>query len=513
MGRGIFMPQKPFATFGSLMADALEKRGLSYAQVARVLGHKSKTTLHRILNDDCTPATAERFYRAFLESGLCELEAGERQALEEALEIFLLGRKQFEENQAMWRIFSRPDEAEEDVALCVAGKAPGAQTTLKALLEECFRADEAHLLVLNACQTPLFPLLGKLLRENRSAKLHIDHLLFVDGDAARTAQSMRALMQLMCDARLNSCSSCGCQPPLGRAGPMRDDWLIARLTRGAAVWEWQVALSPGGGYALPAGREAGLFDFWRDILREQAPHVQPIRRARVISPTEADFFSLMEHFVEMERNQALYVAKGGVFINLVPPDILCAAYMGGAHEGEATISPAALEAAAAKLWEMQASRYENRRKKYRSTYYISTRAELRDFARTGAHPMEFPFLRPYTLKERRNILQSILDEMLDNPYFDFCLLRDDAAQSRMQMCFLEDGGVFFIAPCSSAGKYVEAVILQREFNHQLRHFFRRELLGRQAIPPEETRGFLARLIREMDNAVALESVRRPEEPS
>ena len=187
--------------------------------------------------------------------------------------------------------------------------------------------------------------------------------------------------------------------------------------------------------------------------------------------------------------------------------------MGGAHEGEATISPAALEAAAAKLWEMQASRYENRRKKYRSTYYISTRAELRDFARTGAHPMEFPFLRPYTLKERRNILQSILDEMLDNPYFDFCLLRDDAAQSRMQMCFLEDGGVFFIAPCSSAGKYVEAVILQREFNHQLRHFFRRELLGRQAIPPEETRGFLARLIREMDNAVALESVRRPEEPS
>ena len=132
------MPQKPFATFGSLMADALEKRGLSYAQVARVLGHKSKTTLHRILNDDCTPATAERFYRAFLESGLCELEAGERQALEEALEIFLLGRKQFEENQAMWRIFSRPDEAEEDVALCVAAKRPARRRRSKRCWKNAF---------------------------------------------------------------------------------------------------------------------------------------------------------------------------------------------------------------------------------------------------------------------------------------------------------------------------------------------------------------------------------------
>lgn len=175
---------------------------------------------------------------------------------------------------------------------------------------------------------------------------------------------------------------------------MRDDWLIARLTRGAAVWEWQVALSPGGGYALPAGREAGLFDFWRDILREQAPHVQPIRRARVISPTEADFFSLMEHFVEMERNQALYVAKGGVFINLVPPDILCAAYMGGAHEGEATISPAALEAAAAKLWE---SRHRAMKTGAKNTAAPITLARARSCAILRARartPWNFPFCGP-----------------------------------------------------------------------------------------------------------------------
>ena len=70
------MPQKRGESFGSLVAGVLEKQGLSYAEVAKALGHKSKTTLHRILNDDCTPATAERFYRAFLESGLCELHGG-----------------------------------------------------------------------------------------------------------------------------------------------------------------------------------------------------------------------------------------------------------------------------------------------------------------------------------------------------------------------------------------------------------------------------------------------------
>ena len=226
--------------------------------------------------------------------------------------------------------------------------------------------------------------------------------------------------------------------------------------------------------------------------------MQPIRRARMIGQSEKDFFALMERLVEMEQSQSLYVAKGGIFINLVPPDILRAAFVEG-HAEEAG-SPE-LKRAAAHLHRIQTLRYENRRKQYRSTYYICTRAELCEFARTGVHYISFPFLRPYTPEERVRIFRSILNEMQENPYFDFRLLRNGGQQSKLQMCFLEGGSVLFIAPCYADAceerQYVEAMLLQKEFNAQLRNFFRRELLGRQSMPQEETRKLLAQLIKEM----------------
>ena len=91
--------------------------------------------------------------------------------------------------------------------------------------------------------------------------------------------------------------------------------------------------------------------------------------------------------------------------------------------------------------------------------------------------------------------------MQENPYFDFRLLRNGGQQSKLQMCFLEGGSVLFIAPCYADAceerQYVEAMLLQKEFNAQLRNFFRRELLGRQSMPQEETRKLLAQLIKEM----------------
>ena len=491
------MPQKQGESFGRIVAGVLEKRGLSYAEVAKVLGHKSKTTLHRILNDDCSPAMAEKFYHAFLASGLCELGEEEQIALDEALEVSLVGREQFLVNQAMWRIFRGECVSPADVPLRVSGEPPWPCETLESLLAACFQADNAHLLVINACQTPLFPLLAKMLRTHRRAKVYVDHLLFVDGDAIRTANSMNALMEILCDSRCNSCSVCCGDAPYGYGGLMRDDWAIVRLEQGGNVWEWQVALFAGGGYAIAGRERAGLFDFWREILRAHAPNVQPIRRARVIGQSEKDFFALMERLVEMEQSQSLYVAKGGVFINLVPPDILQTAFLEG-HAGEA--SPE-LKRAAAYLHRIQTLRYENRRKQYQSTYYICTRAELCEFARTGLHHISFPFLRPYTMEERRRIFQSILNEMQENPYFDFRLLRNGGPQSKLQMCFLEGGSVLFIAPCHAGAceerQYVEAMFLQKEFNAQLHNFFRRELLGRQSMPREETRKLLAQLIQEM----------------
>jgi len=491
------VPQKQGESFGGLLAGVLEKQGLSYAEVAKALGHKSKTTLHRILNDDCSPAMAEKFYHAFLASGLCELGEEEQTALDEALEMSLVGREQFLVNQAMWRILRGERVSPVDVPLRVSGEPPWPCETLESLLMACFQADNAHLLVINACQTPLFPLLAKMLRTHRRAKVYVDHLLFVDGDAIRTANSMNALMEILCDSRCNSCSVCCGDAPYGYGGLMRDDWAIVRLEQGGAVWEWQVALFTGGGYAVAGREKVGLFDFWREILRAHAPNVQPIRRARVIGQSEKDFFALMERLVEMERSQSLYVAKGGVFINLVPPDILQTAFLEG-HVEEA--SPE-LKRAAAYLHKMQTLRYENRRRHYRSTYYICTHAELCEFARTGMHYISFPFLRPYTMEERRRIFQSILNEMQENPYFDFRLLRNGGQQSKLQMCFLEGGSVLFIAPCHAGAceerQYVEAMFLQKEFNAQLHNFFRRELLGRQSMPREETRKLLAQLIKEM----------------
>lgn len=76
-----------------------------------------------------------------------------------------------------------------------------------------------------------------------------------------------------------------------------------------------------------------------------------------------------------------------------------------------------------------------------------------------------------------------------------------ASKASCKCAFWKAAGVLFIAPCYADAceerQYVEAMLLQKEFNAQLRNFFRRELLGRQSMPQEETRKLLAQLIKEM----------------
>ena len=78
--------------FGQALAGWMRKKGLSTKRLAELAGYKSKTSIVRILREECVQSGRERLFARISELGL--LSAAERRTLLQALELSRVGGEQ-----------------------------------------------------------------------------------------------------------------------------------------------------------------------------------------------------------------------------------------------------------------------------------------------------------------------------------------------------------------------------------------------------------------------------------
>ena len=129
---------------------------------------------------------------------------------------------------------------------------------------------------------------------------------------------------------------------------------------------------------------------------------------------------------------------------------------------------------------------------------------MKEFVQTGKISDHFFIMRPYTIKERIEILKNLLYHIENNPHFNIHLLKYDDIFLNIEACFFEDIGVRF-TPMSTnynmENNHAEAVVNHKAFTDLYKELFTGVLLQKYVKTQAETVNLFKALIAELEASV------------
>ncbi|MBE5765870.1 MAG: hypothetical protein E7335_01655 [Clostridiales bacterium] len=474
---------------------------MSLSATAQMLGYKSKTTAHRILNDQTNYDTIERFYHAILEQEICDFSRDEKAALETALDMRRVGAEVSRANDAMWSFIQRPTEEKKEIP-AVGHFLDGrhAAFPVSEVLRFYMGEKKIHAIIINS--RTILPTITKCLREMPTANMVIDHYVFVNDDASRTVEYMHATLPLMCDRRYRGYSVHSEDLNDRTGGVLGGDWIIidVEMHEGRHI-RWQGAVLPGVVHALSVSTECDVFSFWQRILDAYLPVTRPVHLMEPLLSIE-DYIRMVENAMKMEADRGIYRWRGDIGFDFVPIPLQRAAVVEGCVQAGMDISDAAVMEKIDRLYAIQKQRYENLTGKKKSTHCIISEDSLRRFAQTGIHSDQPFFMRAYTVAERRQILEHIRDRLKEDPYFEVHILKESVPPMMLNICCYEGDGVVFTRleddDSQQEMRRGELLVTQHQFVQALYDFLRKEILTRWVLPAQSTQDLLKELIKELE---------------
>ena len=168
--------------FGQALAGWMRKKGLSTKRLAELAGYKSKTSIVRILREECVQSGRERLFARISELGL--LSAAERRTLLQALELSRVGGEQAAARLRLRQLLmGRRDETPAD-------------TSLQRALDSLRTAHAARILLLNGCRLDVIDALRDVLA--RRAAHTMEHYVTVGASVRRDMNALCAILSIAC---------------------------------------------------------------------------------------------------------------------------------------------------------------------------------------------------------------------------------------------------------------------------------------------------------------------------
>lgn len=222
----------------------------------------------------------------------------------------------------------------------------------------------------------------------------------------------------------------------------------------------------------------------------------PIKASFMQHASPEDYLRYTEKFRELEESTALFDIKSDVPINYIHPEILRAPITDGFRSvgfGKAGEQKQLVD----RFYEIQLKRWNNFFKKNKVTHTIFTYESMRQFAMTGLQSDHFFAMRPYDIKERREILKFLRNQTANNPFFTVYFFRKEFHAVHNEIGLYEGKGVVFTKSNTNYKldeEHAEAMITQNEFCSLFKNYFLKELLARDVTSSKETLMILDELI-------------------
>ncbi|MGN0996588.1 MAG: hypothetical protein ACI4PG_06745 [Candidatus Ventricola sp.] len=402
-------------TFGSLVKSYMLAHHLSYQDIADTLGYKSKTSVSRIIQDETSYELRVQFFRRFAEC--YPMSRAEQQLFLDTLELSRYSSRS-QQYFAAYQELLRAGSAEKPLVSISPGDA------LAAFLEPFSQAIERHAGQARSIELSIFGLLpAKLLGglfdllQPCGCAFTIRHYLFGAQDGLTSLQAITSSWPLLFDPHYEPMV---CSAGESSAQFSRHILLHFDLPDGDGMEAFFLLMDDSRPLycELPGGAISSLYhDFFfrgKDVIR-------PLKTdypAQPPCPRVQAFVQLQQDIASAEAGCAVYALRKSPTIELIPPDIF----------RSALILPPVFNQDAQRcyteLLRLQKKRHTALLRSRNPLHCIFSADAFQHFAQTGClidHPA---FLRPFSPKERYEILSFVLTQMESNPYFSFLLAGD-----------------------------------------------------------------------------------------
>lgn len=473
-------------TFGECLRRLLEAEGISASEAARLVGFRSRNSIFRILWDDASAEVDARFLTALRGKLEQQWPAQHWIALEDALDRKRVGLKQHMSNQGFLQLLNPAlDEAPPSMVMSHHAAPGRSGRPLQAFLTELAQDASLEIIMTGCCTgSAIQELLRTLEPYAQAGEVSICHYVYAGED--EVTQNILSTLPLLTRPWYNACllDAAACPPEmlsLYRAG-----MIYIKRTQPWGMTAWHVLLQYEKNRFMPlqmagAQRLAELLDTCRggrELLKPKPADSEDMQ----------SYLAYTRQYAELERDCLICSIKPDIHINCLPVELLAASMAEGmAQAGEGAGKE--LQALWESLVQVHAERYRNMSGKRRPTHLVYSLPAMERFMRTGVQSDHFFLQRPYTPEERRRIIHSLKEQMLNDPYFNLYFLKPECSAVRNEITLYGKKGVLMLDAHTGYALHAdhsEALITLPVFMQAFQRFFMEELLQKHVISRTET---------------------------
>lgn len=493
------MSETAFKPFGACLAELLARHRLTAASVSRMMGHKSRTTLRRILQEQANSESIKKFLDEFRAARIIELTDQENSELDQALEISRIGLNHFLAKRSISRLLHPVSSESEQLNIRLHTAGEKRAITADEFFAGLSGAVRLQFLIINSVPAAFFSALAGFLKKTDQASIAIDHYFFLNDDVSRTVQFIDSIFPALKFPSYTPYAIPQSLPESGQSARLSASILACRAEFPGETHEFQLGSSaPGIGELISA--RAGVYDFWKSMLEPGVRHRLPVKLSSGVSGGSLNsYLKMAEAYLRLEKNHAVYLLKPGLCLSLIAPEILEAPMQDGMLQTAYRDDPG-LDDFLRRLTGIQIQRFENMYHKKRVTHVILSYESIKEFIRTGRLTDHFFGMRPFTAAERREILTHCRNQSRDNPYFNLYFLKSDAEHIDREAACYESSGVLIYASGTDynlTGEHADALITLEPFTALLTRYFRETLLPLRVHSVSASLSMLASLIDEI----------------
>lgn len=460
------------------------KRGWSLRRLAEELGYSSATSLVRIAQGSANAESVTRFAQAVEQLENEPLDEEETAALAMLMERKVASDDGYRTTQLLISLLRDERLAHPNIVL----ESPDGSVRTDMLSRYAGR-EGLRVTVLNCEHVPLFDELAEL---EAKTPFPIKHYLVEDGPASQTVERIRAILPVLFSEQYQVFSQ-----------ELNTDEPMGMLQSDLMVVGWQENGQAQCDLVTFLERERGFFMHYESAAEEFLPLMMIALRQANFHPVRLmtgdarrDFLDYCIDCTELERDRTVMRIKPEVGIEQIPVDILADAFAEGCPDQQAVTK---LLPPLRRLFE---KRHRNARVKHQPQYHVLMRWGMWRFVRTGClsdHPW---LLRPFTVAERKRILQELMTLMRENPYFNLRFARDDDVHRLEEFIYYEGKGLYIIKPNTDYrldGGHAEVVIRQKKFTNAYRRFYLDAVLNYRTMSAERSYQLLGEMLRYLND--------------
>jgi transcriptional regulator with XRE-family HTH domain len=478
-------------TFGEFLRNIMKDKNISVTKLTELTGIKSRNSIQRILKNEVSICAIQAFKERLLKVTSLDLSPYELQQLGQAIEVTKIGKDAFHARKILSQLFDSPSCRINSENLTVRNPVHGKNILLRELFASYQSFSKIRFLIFNMISLEFTNELIHLMKNSPPGFISVSQILYVGDNPSHNAAAFTVFFSLFNFENYQVYSISDGDVPENQLSIIPNSVVVDKETLGTAHFTDLITLDADNRFSFIADLpDHTLYSFHSYHFEKMKIKAKSMKRTPSQSNPIDRVISICDACLPLEKSSAKYIVKHSVSTTMIPFSILNDMVIEMNYFGRSKDDPQIR-----KMLEIFNERFYTMYHTKASKVNLVTKRGLLDFVTSGLMSDHFCYLRPFTKKEIKIILEFIIEQLENNSYFKILLLKNDYAIGNIEFTYFEDRLLWVSDTCSGyRNDYYEGVLDSAPILRIFDDFIKNELIQNHTLPEAESIEFLKHLI-------------------